>query len=526
MAFTASTWGQGRLLTGLSPGSSLSGFTAVITKANLPTSALDTGSLSCLNGGGDWRFSTDINGSTQLPCQIVTCVTNATAGNTEFESWIRFPTYASGTREVYAFWNKAGQSQPLVGAAFGRNAVWADSVLTAHLNEAANNTAGGYTNSTGGTNGTGTSMSLANPSAPYGDDFSGFGGEPDFIDFPLSAGVNELTISFWANPDDLLKDQRALSIYKSPIGSTSEEYFATWMDTGGTGKGWAALIRDAGAGVASVAGDNDSNATAGVFQLVSIYVSTTTVSTYKNGVLGSTLATVVGNDLNLSTNITIGRLWNRTGTGSYFNGGIGGVDVVTGDARNKLPSEYSNQNNPSTFWTAGAVFVPGGTTITVTESGPSFTDSIASTVTGSITASIVGLGPSFSDSISVNVASAGTISASIAETGPSFTDSISSTVTGNISASIVSAGPSFTDSVSITVTGNITTSIVGVGPSFTDAVSITVSTPQLINTSIVESGPSFIESILMSTPTPWVDKAPATTVWTDSTISSTIWQDK
>jgi hypothetical protein len=168
----------------------------------------------------------------------------------------------------------------------------------------------------------------------------------------------------------------------------------------------------------------------------------------------------------------------------------------------------------------------GGTITSIAESGPGFTDSIASTVTGSITASIVGLGPSFSDSISVNVASAGIISASIAETGPSFTDSISSTVTGNISASIVSAGPSFTDSVSITVTGNITTSIVGVGPSFTDAVSITVSTPQLINTSIVESGPSFIESILMSTPTPWVDKAPATTVWTDSTISSTIWQDK
>ena len=60
MAFTASSWGQGQLLTGLSPGSSETGFEAAITKANLPTSALDTGSLSCLNGGGDWRFSTDI----------------------------------------------------------------------------------------------------------------------------------------------------------------------------------------------------------------------------------------------------------------------------------------------------------------------------------------------------------------------------------------------------------------------------------------------------------------------------------
>jgi hypothetical protein len=219
---------------------------------------------------------------------------------------------------------------------------------------------------------------------------------------------------------------------------------------------------------------------------------------------------------------------NKSGSATNFydptaTSGTGLVlEDTVGTGTDGTLTNYTGTTN--SWW----VFYSAGGTITtsISESGPSFTDSIASTVTGSITASIVGLGPSFSDSISVNVASAGTISASIAETGPSFTDSISSTVTGNISASIVSAGPSFTDSVSITVTGNITTSIVGVGPSFTDAVSITVSTPQLINTSIVESGPSFIESILMSTPTAWVDKAPATTVWTDSTISSTIWQDK
>jgi hypothetical protein len=167
-----------------------------------------------------------------------------------------------------------------------------------------------------------------------------------------------------------------------------------------------------------------------------------------------------------------------------------------------------------------------GTTISIAETGPSFTDSIASTVTGSITASIVGLGPSFTDSISVNVASAGTVNASISETGPSFTDAVSINVTGNITALIVNTGPTFTDSVSSTVTGNITTSILGAGPGFTDSVSVTVTTPQLINTSIVESGPSFIESILMSTPTSWTDRTQPTTVWTDTTISSTIWQDR
>jgi hypothetical protein len=339
---------------------SITGSATAVPLLVKPNTEFTAAMLAALDaGGGDLRFGTE-DGTTQYPCEIVDGL------NTVWMTPTGLSVASAATVGVWG--DNTGASQPAAGAAFGSEAVWVDSILTAHLNEAANNTAGGYTNSTGGTNGTGNSMSLANPSAPYGDDFSGFGGEPDFIDFPLGVGASELTISFWANPDSLTKDQRALSIYKSPIGSTSEEYFATWMDTGGTGKGWAALIRDAGSGVASV----DSNATAGVFQLVSIYVSTTTVSTYKNGVLGSTLGTVVGNDLNLSTNITVGRLWERTGTASYFNGGLGGVNVVTGDARDQISIEYSNQSTAGSWWIAADA--GGGIVIAPTSipSGESF----------------------------------------------------------------------------------------------------------------------------------------------------------
>ena len=515
MAFTASTWGQGRLLTGLSPGSSLSGFTAVITKANLPTSALDTGSLSCLNGGGDWRFSTDINGSTQLPCQIVTCVTNATAGNTEFESFIRFPTYASGTREVYAFWNKAGQSQPLVGAAFGRNAVWIDYNRVYHLNEAVSTATGNYVDSSG--NGDGTLNSTTNVTSVTGQigdatqSLNSAGGSSPLIDTGLVPNTTNIrTLEFWVNYSTTSNS----SGYAQGSDDANNRRFYLGLD------GDVRVFAGVGTGFMGFGTNpNPSGIVAGSWYKQSLSVDGSTATVYVNGVAkGSFAYTFSGTS---TSNFTIlGR--NRATVETRIQG-IADLYTIGKNEKSAdlLLSEFNNQDNPSTFWTAGAVFVPGGGAITtsITESGPSFTDSIASTVTGSITATIVGLGPSFSDFISVNVASAGTISASIAETGPSFTDSISSTVTGNISASIVSAGPSFTDSVS-------TTSIVGVGPSFTDAVSITVSTPQLINTSIVESGPSFIESILMSTPTAWVDKAPATTVWTDSTISSTIWQDK
>jgi hypothetical protein len=199
------------------------------------------------------------------------------------------------------------------------------------------------------------------------------------------------------------------------------------------------------------------------------------------------------------------------------------TSITTGDYAGLEHQKYVNGNARFNDF---LVEDTGGTTLTITESGPSFTDSITSVVTGSITTSIVGTGPSFTDSITVAVTSAGSISGSIAGTGPSFTDAVTISVTGNITVSITNAGPSFTDSVNSIVAGSITTSIIETGPGFTDAVTVSVTLPGTIDASIIGNGPSFIEYILTSIPVAWTDKAPVTTTWTDSTKSSTIWQDK
>lgn len=123
MAFTGSNWGRRVLLTGLSPSATLLGFVALISLDNVPVEAIDAGSNSALNGGGDLRFSTDDAGVNQLPLEVVSYVTDATEGNRSCQLWVRFPSYASGTREVYMFYSKAGEVQPAVGAAFGRNEV-------------------------------------------------------------------------------------------------------------------------------------------------------------------------------------------------------------------------------------------------------------------------------------------------------------------------------------------------------------------------------------------------------------------
>jgi hypothetical protein len=452
MAFTASTWGQGRLLTGLSPGSSLSGFTAVITKANLPTSALDTGSLSCLNGGGDWRFSTDINGSTQLPCEIVTCVTNATASNTEFVAWVRFPTYASGTREVYAFWNKAGQSQPAVGAAFGRNAVWVDSAISSHLTESSGTVA---TDSAGNRNGT-YNGALPTVGANFGQDING---TTDYITYGNTALGIATAFTF------------SLKIKPDTIGTVQQLFQAD--DTLNTIRNWQWRI-DADGKVRIISFDSGGSIiantagtlvlAAGTEYIVNYVWDNSAYRSYINGSQDVSVASVT-NILDLAGTgfgASVGGRQGGSGITDYFNGQAGDLDVIAGAFKtaDKISSEYSNQNNPSTFWTAGAVFVPGGGTITVTGTTPNYAyASISGTIDLTPEIKVTGATPNYT-----YAAIAGTIELTpqITVTGatPNYTyTAISGTVESVGIISVTGATPNYAYTAisgDITLLGTIT----------------------------------------------------------------------
>jgi hypothetical protein len=382
MSFNASTWGQGRLLTGLSPGSSLSGFTAVITKDNLPTSALDAGSLSCLNGGGDWRFSTDINGSTQLDCEIVTCVTNATASSTKFIAWVRFPTYASGTREVYAFWNKAGQSQPAANAAYGSEAVWQDFRNNYHFNSA-----GVLVDSTGNHNLTqfGSPTSVT---GQVGDATYSGGNYSNRFEAVGDKGIQGNTA-------------RTVSLWSASIANT-DRGIASWGTGGSSGERWTIRL-DQGRFRTEVTGSykfNNTDHSDGTFKrLSSVYDGTTfpaglinrtngvSETSYSSG-SSQTINTGNANDLIVAASTT-------------FSGGDSGSEYTDEFSIRAFAisadldlSEYNNQNNPAAFWTGGTVFVPGGggTTATGAITLPSLvfsgsaTDSTSEiTATGAIT---------------------------------------------------------------------------------------------------------------------------------------------
>jgi hypothetical protein len=379
MAFTASTWGQGRLLTGLSPGSSLSGFTAVITKANLPTSALDTGSLSCLNGGGDWRFSTDINGSTQLPAQIVTCVTNATAGNTRFEARIRFPTYASGTREVYAFWNKAGQSQPLVGAAFGRNAVWVGYLFAT--------TDGGLTDSSGNLTTTATGGTPLLQSGEHGGDARRVGTSGYYISSAVSGYTTSNPITTHSRFLASNTTAKILSSF-SDASTTDQQLDMFSTDDSGTQRGLARSFSTSLSDTLSL-----NAVTLGSWQSVTARYDSNVSSIFANG---AGKATGVFNNPTGLDRIGIGATSDSTAfIGADYTQGFGYVfsGAKTDDY---IAAQETNESNPSTFWTAGAVFVPGGTTITVTGTTANYTyAAISGTVELTGTISVTGATPNY-----------------------------------------------------------------------------------------------------------------------------------
>lgn len=188
MAFDATLWGQQATHTinvGQVP-SSQSNVPLLITKslANFPSSMLDGGSTSALNGGGDIRVSTDTAGANQLPVEIVSCVTSATPASQELIMWVRVPT-VNNSEVIYITWNRAGQSQPPVTDTFGRNAVWQDYAVVLHLNDATTiiDSTGNQVPSITGT--------LSTTPGLYGDAITFTGTE--YITVPNSADINACT---------------------------------------------------------------------------------------------------------------------------------------------------------------------------------------------------------------------------------------------------------------------------------------------------------------------------------------------
>ncbi len=78
----------------------------LITHANLPTEVLDSADANrCAANGGDIRFSLDVDGMRELPCEVVTITQDANPANTRAEIWVLVPGVSStADTEFYVWW--------------------------------------------------------------------------------------------------------------------------------------------------------------------------------------------------------------------------------------------------------------------------------------------------------------------------------------------------------------------------------------------------------------------------------------
>lgn len=132
-------WGRRAALTidHAKVGADSSDYPAYWSVSNLPFEMFDAdGTYPALNGGGDIRFSSDSAGATRLPCEVVTFTTNNNPALGVAEIWVKIPSVSSSTNTtIYVWYNKAGETQPVVSDTYGRNAVWTGYTAVYHMND-------------------------------------------------------------------------------------------------------------------------------------------------------------------------------------------------------------------------------------------------------------------------------------------------------------------------------------------------------------------------------------------------------
>jgi hypothetical protein len=108
-------------------------FVVLIDEDIVPAEAFAGGAYPALDGGGDVRFSSNSDGSTQISCEI----TAWDSTNSTCQVWVKVPSVSSSSNtSIWIWYKKSGESQPAEDAAFGSESVWSSSYFSVwHLEE-------------------------------------------------------------------------------------------------------------------------------------------------------------------------------------------------------------------------------------------------------------------------------------------------------------------------------------------------------------------------------------------------------
>lgn len=105
----------------------LTDFPVMLSEDCLPSEMFDAdGFYPAQNGGGDLRFSSDEDGTTQLPCEVVSFVTDNNPANGTAQVYVKVSSVSSSVdTTIYVWYNTAGsESQPAIDSTYGAENVW------------------------------------------------------------------------------------------------------------------------------------------------------------------------------------------------------------------------------------------------------------------------------------------------------------------------------------------------------------------------------------------------------------------
>lgn len=316
-------------------------FPVLLTEANFQKAGADIFD-TCSEGGGDIRTSTgELTGQTAR--EVVTCIT----ATPKLEMHTIRTLDSSSNTPIWVSYNGT-DTEPAEDSTYGSENTWKSAYkVVQHLEEAVNNDADGYVDSTSNDNdGTGTSMSIAASAAQIGLG-QNFDGSADFINLGASTGAplgaNERTISIWAKID--------------AFSSSTTRPIITYTRQVSNGKGFWVFAEDNAISIGFVGHriiTTTTSLSTGILYQIKIVVpsgaaTTDDVKIYINAI-DQTLDDEAGSFQTLDSellDIEIG----RDGASSYFDGQEDEFRLSNiGETSTWISTEYNNQSSPGTFY--------------------------------------------------------------------------------------------------------------------------------------------------------------------------------
>lgn len=294
--------------------------------------------------GGDIRFASDQNAGTLLPCEIV----GINTGSQIAELYVKVSSISGSTNtEIWIFYGNATASQPARSDPLGSDNVWTNSYLRVyHMNEvaAADSTSNNDTCTAFNTPTLSSSGQIGNCI-----DFAG-GGSNEYLDFTQPSSQSQVSVFAWVNSDDTGAHQGVVSSDTFASG-----YIHNKLDNTGSFIYW----------LSAYPWPNN------LYSSTALSANTWYYAGYTNAGSGSNLWKMYLDAVNEATGtsgIATNNLPDKIGrenSGRYFNGEIDEVRISsTARSGDWITMQYNNQDDPSTFATAGSqesysAYVPG-----------------------------------------------------------------------------------------------------------------------------------------------------------------------